>query len=113
MGESEKADKGIEAVLDEMRQSGINGAVVRKDGVKVHSTIALNDVGAKMLASVANVSDALMKKSGDKQKSIDIVFGELIYVLIPVGNHLFIGTIKDRENKKTVLEFAKKAEKFL
>ncbi|MFH1393936.1 MAG: hypothetical protein ABII71_00525 [Candidatus Micrarchaeota archaeon] len=113
MAESEKADDGIEALLDEMRKEGINGAVVRKDGLKLHSTIALNDVGANMLATVCNVSDAMMKKAGDAQKNLDITFGKTIYVLVPIKDYIFIGSIEDREHKKTVQEFAAKAEKLL
>lgn len=111
--QSEAKSSGIEKLLDEMKGKGINGAVVRKDGVLVQSTIALNDVGANMIASVANVSDAMLKKAGDAQKSMEIVFSSLIFVLVPVGDHIFCGVIKDREEKKAVLEFAKRAAEYL
>jgi len=112
MAETDKA-ADVEVVLEKMREAGINGAVIRNDGVTIHSNIAMNDVSSNMLASVSNVSDALAKKAGDKQKNLEIVFGDLIYVVVPVGNYIFCGAIKDREQKTTVLEFAKKSEKYL
>ncbi len=110
---TEQESPEMEKILSEMRDVGINGAIVRKDGVLMHSTIALNDMGASMLASVCNVSDALVKRVNDEQKDMEIVFGDQILVLVPLGNYIFVGSIKDRENKTTVLEFAKKAEPHL
>ncbi|MFZ5501807.1 MAG: hypothetical protein ACOY58_07870, partial [Candidatus Micrarchaeota archaeon] len=71
---------------------------------------ALNDVSAGLIASVANVSDALMKKADDEQKEIEISFDGLILVMIPVKGHLFCGMIKEREEKKIVQEFAQNAK---
>jgi hypothetical protein len=100
-------------VLDSMREEGINGAIVRKDGQVVSSTIALNDVGAKMIASVCNVSDALSKRVGDKQKNVEIVLENKLFIMVPLDKHIFCGQIKERGEKQTVLEFSKKAEKSL
>ncbi|MEW6749191.1 MAG: hypothetical protein AB1295_05790 [Candidatus Micrarchaeota archaeon] len=100
----------LETILNQMKERGIGGAVVRADGVAVASTIALNDVSAGLIASVANVSDALMKKADDEQKEIEISFDGLILVMIPVKGHLFCGMIKEREEKKIVQEFAQNAK---
>ncbi len=103
----------LDSILNEMKAKGIGGAVVRVDGVTVASTIALNELGAGLLSSVANVSDAMMKKMDDKQKEIEISFDGLLMVIIPLKNHVFCGMIKDREEKKVVLEYAEKARAFV
>lgn len=103
----------LENILNEMKERGIGGAIVNVDGVPVASTIALNDVSSGLLASVANVSDALMKREGDKQKEIEISFDGLILVIIPIKDHLFCGMIKERDEKKIVQDFAEKAKNHL
>lgn len=100
----------LDAILNEMKAKGIGGAVVRVDGVAVASTIALNDLSSGLLSSVANVSDAMMRKMDDRQKEVEISFDGLILVMIPLKNHVFCGMIKDREEKKIVQEFALKAK---
>lgn len=99
--------------MNEMKEKGIGGAVVRVDGVPVASTIALKDVDAGLFASVANVADALMKRVEDKPQEMEISFSGLILVMVPVKNHIFCGMIKDRAEKKTVLEYAQKAKEYL
>ena len=103
----------LEALLYEMKEKGVGGAVVQVDGVVVNSTIALNDVSSGLLASAANVSDAMMKKMEDKQKEVEVSFGGLILVIIPMKTYLFCGLIKDREEKKIVSEYAQKAMELL
>lgn len=99
----------LDAILNDMKAKGIGGAVVRVDGVAVASTIALNDLSSGLLTSVANVSDAMMRKMDDNQKEVEVSFDGLILVMIPLKNHVFCGMIKDREEKKIVQEFAQKA----
>ncbi len=99
--------------MNEMKGKGIGGAVVGTDGVVVHSTIAMNDPTSGLIASVSNISDALMRKMGDQHKEIEISFGGLIVVLVPIKNYVFCGMVKDREEKKTVLEYAQKARAYL
>jgi predicted regulator of Ras-like GTPase activity (Roadblock/LC7/MglB family) len=103
----------LEAILNEMKGKGIGGAIVRIDGVPVQSTIALNDMSSGLISSVANISDAIMKKNDDTQKEIEISFDGLIMVMIPLKNHIFCGMIKDREEKKIVSEYAQKAKPYL
>lgn len=103
----------LDAILNEMKGKGIGGAIVRVDGVAVASTIALDDLGSGLLASVANISDAMMKRMDDRQNEMEISFDGLILVMIPLKNHVFCGMIKDREEKKTVQEFAERARAFV
>ena len=103
----------LEALLDEMKGKDIGGAVVRVDGVQVCSTIPLTDVSARLLASVSNASDALMKRMKDQQKELEVSFEGLILVMVPINNHIFCGMIKSREEKDIVLEYAEKAKPYL
>ena len=103
----------LEAILNEMKGKGIGGAVVRVDGVPVASTIALNDVSASLLSSVANVSDAIMKKMDDTQKEVEVSFGETILYMIPLKGHIFCAMLKSRDDKKTVADYAMKAKAYL
>ena len=79
----------------------------------VASTIALKEVDAGLFASVAGVADAILKKSGDAPKEIEISFNNIIVVMVPVKNHIFCGIIKSREEKSTVLEYAERAKSLL
>jgi len=99
--------------LNEMKEKGIVGAVVRTDGVPVASTIALKEADAGLFASVANVADAIMKKSGDKPQEMEILFSDMLVVMVPVKNHIFCAMIKSRDDKPTVLEYAEKAKELL
>jgi predicted regulator of Ras-like GTPase activity (Roadblock/LC7/MglB family) len=103
----------VEILLNELKEKGIGSALMQVDGTPVASTIALKDSDAALLASVANVADAIMKREGDKPAELELSFGGLILVIVPVNSHLFCGMIKDRSDKKTVLEYAQKAKEFL
>lgn len=103
----------LETLLNEMKEKGIGGAIVQVDGVVIQSTIAINDVSSGLLSSVANVSDAMMKKMNDTQKEIEVSFGGLILVMVPLKNYIFCGMVKDREQNKIVIEYAQKAKGLL
>lgn len=103
----------LETILNDMKARGVGGAIVRVDGVPVASTIALDDISAGLLSSVANVSDALMKRCEDKQKEVEVSFDGLLLVMIPLKNHIFCGMIKDREEKRIIQEYAEKAKAYL
>jgi len=103
----------LDAVLNEMKGKGVGGAVVRVDGVTVASTVALSDMSSGLISSVANTSDAMMKRMDDRQREVEVAFDGLILVMIPLKNHVFCGLIKDRDEKKIVQEFAQKAKAFL
>ena len=103
----------IEDVLNDMKNAGIPGALVRSDGIVIYSTLALNDMNAKVVASIANISDALIKKFDDNQKDLEIALDNGIFVMYPIKSHLFCGMIQDREQKKTVMDYAEKAKALL
>lgn len=103
----------LEALLNEMKGKGYGAAVVQVDGVVVYSTIALNELSSSLISSVANVSDALMKRMDDSQREVEISFGDSILVMIPMKNHIFCGLVKDREEKKVIAGYAEKARTML
>ena len=100
----------IGTLLNEMKDKGIGGALIQLDGVVVQSTVALNDISSGLIASVSNVSDAMMRNTDDKQKEVEVSFGGLILVMIPIKSYIFCGLVKDREEKKIVAEYAQKAK---
>ena len=99
----------IESILNEMKGKGIGGALLRADGVPVHSTLALNELSTGLIASVANVSDAIMKKMDERQKQIELAFENSVLVIVPMGNYVFCGMVKTKDEKRIVLEYAEKA----
>lgn len=103
----------IEALLNDMKGKGIGGALVRVDGVPVHSTLALSELSTGFMASVSNVSDALMKKADDRQDHLELAFENSVLVLVPIDNHIFCGMVKTKEEKRLVLEYAEKAGQLL
>ena len=101
----------LEALLGEMKEKGYGGAVIQVDGAVVHSTIAINELSAGLLSSVANISDAILKRMNDTQKEVEVVFGGgMILVMVPLKSYIFCGMVKDREEKKVVLEYAQRAK---
>jgi hypothetical protein len=103
----------IEAILNEMKGDGIGGALLRIDGVSVHSTLALSELSTGLIASMANVSDAIMKKMDDRQKQIELAFENSVLVIVPMDGYIFCGMVKTKEEKRLVLEYAEKARKTL
>jgi hypothetical protein len=103
----------IEAILNEMKGKGVGGALLRVDGVPVYSTLALNELSTGLITSMANVSDAIMKKMDDRQKQMELAFENSVLVVIPMGNHVFCGMVKTKEEKKLVVEYAEKARQSL
>ena len=99
----------IETLLNEMNARGIPGAVIRLDGVPVTSTMALSEMNASLMAAIVNIADAMLKRVDDTQKEAEITFENQTMVLVPVGRHIFCGMARDKESKKTVIEFAARA----
>ncbi len=96
-------------ILEEMKAKGIAGAVIRSDGVAVATTIALKDVDANLIKLVASTAESMMQKSDDQAREMEIAFNGLIMVMVPIKDHVFCGLVQNRDDKKTVIEYAKKA----
>lgn len=106
-------EEQITSLLEELKAQGISSAVIRKDGVIVHSSFAITDAGAGMLASATNIADALITRVKDKPKEVEIAFDNLILVIIPINDFLFCGAIKNREHKPVIRKYADKAKVLL
>lgn len=99
----------IETLLNAMKDKGVGGALLRVDGVPVHSTLALSELSTGLIASMANVSDAIMKKMDERQKQMELAFENSVLVIVPMGNYVFCGMVRTKEEKRLVLEYAEKA----
>jgi len=106
-------EPGPAGLLEEMKAEGITGAIVRMDGIVVHSTFAITDTAAGQLASVSNLADALIKRVGDSPSETEIAFDNLILLIIPIKEYLFCGAIKSRDQKQAVRQYAIKARELL
>jgi hypothetical protein len=105
------SEKNIEEILNQMKQNGITGAVIRKDGVVMNSTVALS--APAIISSLANISDAILQKEHEHQKELEIAFNNLILVVVPVKNCYFCGMVKERAQKKLVRDYAEQASAVL
>ena len=106
---AERKSGKIEEILNEMKTEGIGGALVRKDGVVIHSTVALPDAAPGLIARCSNISDALMAGMKNSQKEVEISFSGGTIVSVPMKNYIFYGIAKSKEEKKKVLEYSQKA----
>ncbi|NYZ77593.1 hypothetical protein H0O02_04760 [Candidatus Micrarchaeota archaeon] len=106
---AEKKGGKIEEILNEMKAEGIGGALARKDGVIIHSTIALPDIAPGLITRCANISEAIMARMKNSQKEIEIAFANGTIVAVPMKNYIFYGIAKSKDEKRKVLEYSKKA----
>ena len=108
-----KEESTVTELLNDMKNKGLNAAVVRTDGLLLSSTISLSESGANTFASLSNVCDALFKNIKDMQREIEISTGGLFLLLLPVGNYILCGVIKSRDEKKTLREYADKLKQII
>jgi len=103
----------IEKILNDMKDAGIGGGLIRKDGVLIKSTVALGDIAPIVIARSANISDAMMQREGNIQKEAEVSFEGQTVVMVPISTYVFFGITKTSDEKKTVLEFSRKIESVL
>lgn len=104
----------ITEILNKMKEeSNIGGGLLRLDGMIIKSTLALNDVAPMLISRITNVSDALLKEVGDVQKEIEIASGEETLIVLRLGKYLFFGIAKNKDEKKTIIDYSKKIENVL
>lgn len=95
-------------IMEALKNAGIGGAFVRKDGTIAYATMKLEDISGNVLASLGNISEALLKRARDQQVELEIVADNDLVVLIPVKTHFLCGVLKNRDQKKTLREYADK-----
>ncbi|MEM4166283.1 MAG: hypothetical protein QW153_01765 [Candidatus Bilamarchaeaceae archaeon] len=104
----------INEILNKMNEEGkVAGGLLKIDGTMVKTTLALNDIAPTLISRIANISDALLREVGDKQKEIEMTSGSDTLVIVRIGNYLFFGLAKSKEDKKTIIDYAKKLESVL
>jgi len=103
----------IDDILTDMKNNGLNAAIIRNDGILISSTIQLNESNASIISLLTNVSDAILKGIGDKQKEIEISMEGMYLIIISLGNHILCGIIKNREEKKNLRYYADKIKQIL
>lgn len=119
MGEEESFEEkptgkpSIQTLLTELKNKGILGACVRLDGAIVASTIAMDSSSSSLISSISNIIDALMKENNDRYKEIEMTVDSIYLVIIPMEKHALCGILKDREDKKTLREYANRIAQFL
>lgn len=106
---TEKKGGQIEALLNEMKNEGIGGGLIRKDNVVIKTTMALSEIAPGLIARTSNISEALMEKVKNTHKEAEISFANGTLVSIPMKNYIFFGIAKTKEEKKRIIEYAKKA----
>ena len=109
----ETKKSSVEELLLDMKNDGLNGAVIRTDGLLLSSTISLSESSANTLASLSNVFDALLKTVKDTQKEVEVSAGGLYLILMPVASYILCGVIKSRDQKKTLREYADKLKQII
>lgn len=115
MAEEIAEEKGseLEDVLNRMKAEGIGGGLLKKDGTAVYSTIALQDVVPSVIATSSNISDALLQRVKNEQSEVEITFSSGILVMSPMGQYIFFGVAKTKEEKKKILEYSQLARRVI
>jgi len=104
----EQKKKTVEDLLNSLKGKGVETALIRKDGVLIHSTITLDETAPTIISSLANITDELMKQSSDSQKEIEITLDNIYFFMIPIKEYILCSPVADRELKKEVRGLAEK-----
>lgn len=102
----EQKKKNVENLLNDLKGKGVETALIRKDGILIHSTITLDETAPTIISSLANITDELMKQNSDSQKEIEITMDNIYFVVIPVKEFLLCSPVTDRELKKDLRALA-------
>lgn len=110
---SSPAPPDVRTLLESLKTTGIESALIRADGGLVFSTFHLDDAGAAALAGTSNVAGTLLQRGGDAQRELEIVMENDLIVLLPLKSHFLCGVLKNREQKKTLREYADRLGKMI
>jgi hypothetical protein len=109
----DEGKKKIEQTMAEMKSGGMSSALLRADGIIIHSTFSLEEAGANTIANALNVNDAIMKQLLDKQKEVEITIDGLYFLAVPMKSFILCSVLKDRELKQKVREYSEKIRQYL
>ena len=113
MDEAQEKGSELEDILNRMKAEGIGGGLLKKDGILVYSTIALQDVVPSIIATSSNISDALLQRMKNEQREIEITFSNGIIVMSPMNQYIFFGVAKTKEEKKKILGYSQLARRVI
>ena len=100
-----------ETILNDMKDEGVSGAIVQKDGKLLATTIQMDDISAGVLSSLTNISDAILKKQEDKQQLMELRYTDKTIVIIPLSKSRLFGVTTSKEQKQTIIKYAKMASR--
>jgi predicted regulator of Ras-like GTPase activity (Roadblock/LC7/MglB family) len=100
----------IANIINQMKDAGVDGALIRKDGVKAYSTLSLDNNTSEIIASMSNIIETIMKTMKDKNNEIEISTGQSYIIIVPAGDYYLCGVTEDREKKKILREYADKIQ---
>ncbi|MFA5049769.1 MAG: hypothetical protein WC501_02065 [Candidatus Micrarchaeia archaeon] len=99
----------IEDILEEMKNEGYRSAVIQKDGTLFKSNFQFEEPTPSIVASMLNVSDALLKQAEGNGKEYELALEDgSILVGIPINDYYLVSILEDREKKKIIREYASK-----
>jgi len=98
----------VENALNELKSKGIECAIIRKDGILIYSTLNLDESAPNVIASMANVTNELMRKNSDVQKEIEVSIDGVYFVVIPIKDYFLCSVVKERDAKKIVRDIVAK-----
>jgi hypothetical protein len=98
----------METILSELKAKNVECALIRKDGLLVHTTITLEEGTPNLIASLSNIAEELMREVSDRDKEMEITFDGIFMVLLPVKTYLLCGIVKQRESKQDLRAAAEK-----
>ncbi len=93
-------------VINEMKEKGLETAIIKRKGGMVYSTFAMEDPSPYIVQYIANNAQLIMSQIDDDAKEIEITFEGKLLVLIPMDKYILIGIIKNKEDKKLLHNYA-------
>ncbi len=108
MNMDERKKNDIENLMNSMKSKSVESALIRKDGILIHSTLTLDETVPNIVASLANVTDELMKQAGDSQREIEITLDNIYFVIIPIKEYVLCSPVNERELKKELRDLAER-----
>jgi len=98
----------VSSILEDMKNENYRSALVDYSGHLFRSNFQFDDSIPSLIASVLNVSDAMLRQVKTQGREYELQLSDSILVAIPVSKYYLISFIENRETKKKIREYAKK-----
>lgn len=100
-------------MVDEIKNRGIETALIKRDGTIIYSTFEMKDPAPNIIQYLANNAHFLMKELEDEAKEIEITFENRSIILVPLELCIFVGIIKNDEDKKIFRDYIESVKTML